>query len=184
MIKKTLLLLIFTLTLPLHAQLIDDDPCTRADQELSFRARNILAHLPLELSRNSYILAQVNNQRILLVGQTRDAAMKNTILELLQKKLQESTPHLTNNFSIESNIELTTPIEVQRRIADNLLYLSVQRVLANAVLRNYAVNFIVVDAKLYLMGVLTPVQADQIVTALSELRGVNKIIKAFEYINS
>lgn len=149
---------------------IDDQTIERAMH------RRIKAHrdsLP-----GARVKAVAHNGTLLLIGEAHDAAQRDRIASLAAE--------LPGVRRVVTEVAVTEPAGVLRRSRDTLLTTRAKAALVALGVEGFdatKVNVTAVRAEVYLMGLVTRREGAAAVSAISELRGVRRIVKVFEYLD-
>lgn len=124
------------------------------------------------------IKAVVHNGVVLLIGEVFDEAQK--------ARAGERVLELQGARRVINEISIGEPPGVWRRSADSTLTSRVKAALIGIDLPEFdasRVNVTTVRGEVYLMGLVRRGEADAAVDAVRSLRGVRRVIKAFEYLD-
>jgi osmotically-inducible protein OsmY len=128
-----------------------------------------------ELWQQNRVIVSSVNGNVLLTGETRTAALKQTALELAQQ-----VPHVNK---IYNEITVSTPVSILQQTKDSLITFIIKMKMLGAL--NFdpsAVKVITNNNTVYLMGIVDPIQADHAAQLASTTTGVQKVVKVFQYI--
>jgi osmotically-inducible protein OsmY len=126
----------------------------------------------------SRITAVAHNGVVLLAGEVAD--------EALRVRAGERVQALAGVRRVVNEIAVTTPAGVARISADAALTARIKAGLLDLDLPGFdasRVNVTTVRQEVYLMGLLTRAEADAVVTEVRRMRGVQRVIKVFEYVD-
>lgn len=126
----------------------------------------------------SRITAIAHNGVLLLAGEVAD--------EALRQRAGERVQELAGVRRVINEIAVTEPAGVARISADGALTLRVKAGLLDLDLPEFdasRVNVTTVRQEVYLMGLLRRAEADAVVAEVRRMRGVRRVIKAFEYLD-
>lgn len=126
----------------------------------------------------SRITAIAHNGVLLLAGEVADEALRQRAAERVQE--------LAGVRRVINEIAVTEPAGVARISADGALTLRVKAGLLDLDLPEFdasRVNVTTVRQEVYLMGLLRRAEADAVVAEVRRMRGVRRVIKAFEYLD-
>lgn len=116
------------------------------------------------------------NGVVLLYGQVPSQELKEKAGEIAQNVRMVRQVH--NELSVAANLPMT------QRMTDNWLETRAQAQLAmNENIDSRHVEVISENATIYLMGMVTHQEADRIVDAVSQIGGIQRIVKVFEYLD-
>jgi osmotically-inducible protein OsmY len=149
---------------------IDDQTIERAMQQRIKAQRDGLP--------GARVKAVAHNGTLLLIGETHDAAQRDRIAGL--------AADLPGVRRVVTELAVTEPAGVLRRSRDTLLTTRAKAALVNLGVEGFdatKVNVTAVRAEVYLMGLVTRREGAAAVSAISELRGVRRIVKVFEYLD-
>lgn len=128
------------------------------------------------IADNTHIVVTSVNGSVLIVGQAANTHLK----ELVAKTISElnSVEQIHNQIRVSNNISLTT------RSNDVWLTSKVKMALFNSD-KVEAINIKVVteNAEVFLMGLLNEEKAKEAVEVARNVSGVNRVFKAFEYVD-
>lgn len=133
------------------------------------KIRNIRAFRDSHISITSY------NQVILLTGQVTSVSLKTEA-----EQIAHDTPNVRR---IYNELSVQEPITIGQRSKDTLISSQIRsKMLAEKGLESGSIRIITENATVYLMGIATHEQADLAVAVARHTRGVNKVVKIFQYI--
>ncbi len=144
------------------------------DQSIEFRAHNELAKVKA-LSKNTNLHVVSMNGTVLIVGQA-----PNTYLRELAIKTIQDVPDIVvihNQVRIGSTTALTTQsndVWLTSRVKTALL--------ANSEVNAKDIKVVTENSEVFLLGLVTPEEANIVVEVTRNISGVNKVLKAFEYL--
>jgi osmotically-inducible protein OsmY len=125
--------------------------------------------------RNSHITVTSYSQVVLLTGQATSDALR-----LRAEKIAQSTPGIRRVYN---EITVGEPLLLSERSKDALITSEIRtKMLAEPGLESGSIRIITEQSNVYLMGIATHEQADLAVNVARHSRGVNKVIKIFQYI--
>lgn len=128
------------------------------------------------LSDHTHISATSLNRNVLLVGQVPNEHLRDEAIKLV--KQVEGVNNIHNQLRIANNTSLMT------RSNDTWLTTSVKtQLIADEKIPASSIKVITENAEVFLMGLVTREEAELAVNAARNTGGVNKVYKAFEYIN-
>jgi len=123
----------------------------------------------------SRILVSSFNQVVLLVGQTPIASLR-----VVAEKIAKSAPNVRRVYN---EITVDSPLPLQQQGRDTWITSQVRsKMLAEKGLGSGSIHVITENAVVYLMGIVTPDQADIAVNVARHVNGVDKVVKVFQYI--
>lgn len=126
----------------------------------------------------SRITAIAHNGVLLLAGEVAD--------EGLRLRAAERVQELAGVRRVINEIAVAEPAGVGRISADSALTLRIKAGLLDLDLPDFdasRVNVTTVRQEVYLMGLLHRAEADAVVAEVRRMRGVRRVIKAFEYLD-
>jgi osmotically-inducible protein OsmY len=125
--------------------------------------------------RDSRIVISSFNEVVLLAGQTPIASLR----AVAEKQAQE-TP---NVHRVYNEITVDYPISLSQQSQDTWETSQVRtQMLAQKGLESGSIRVITENSVVYLMGAVTPEQADLAVHVARQVKGVRKVVKIFQYI--
>ncbi|WP_255546998.1 MULTISPECIES: BON domain-containing protein [unclassified Moritella] len=149
------------------SQLIDDETIT-----LDITAGLNDTNIQLLLNNNLHILT--NNSKVLLSGQVRTEAERNTIVDIA-----------ANTASVQqvyNQIRLGTPISFEQASKDAWLTTKVKTSILNLKdVEPLGIKVITENAEVFLIGRVTKEEGDKVAEAARYVVGVDKVIKVFDY---
>lgn len=115
-------------------------------------------------------------QIVLLTGQTPTASQR-----ALAEKIARAAPNVRKLYN---EITIQYPTGTWRRTQDSAITSNVRtHMLAKKGLESGAIQIITENGTVYLMGDVTHLQAELAVNVAREIRGVNKVVKIFQYLD-
>jgi osmotically-inducible protein OsmY len=125
---------------------------------------------------DSRIIVSSFNRVVLLVGETPTASLRD-----LAGKIAHSTP---GTYRVYNEITVGYPIPLTVRSKDSLITGQVRSsLLTKKGLESGSIRIVTENRVVYLMGIATEQQASLAVDAARRVRGVNKVVKIFQYIH-
>ena len=126
--------------------------------------------------KGSHLVAVSYNGLILLAGQVPS--------EQLREKAAEAAQGLQRVRKVHNELSIGGPISLVARSNDSWLTTKVKtRLVASNEAFGTKTKVVTENGVVYLMGLLTRPQADDVVRVTSEVYGVQKIVKVFEYLD-
>lgn len=126
---------------------------------------------------DTHINVDVYNGFVLLTGQVGSDAQKTQTGELATRL--QGVRHLRNELSVGPNSS------TQQRLQDTWVTSRVKaRITASNRIDSDRVRVLTENATVYLMGMVRASEADYLVRLVSQTSGVERIVKAFEYIDA
>ncbi|GHB31049.1 BON domain-containing protein [Salinicola rhizosphaerae] len=125
---------------------------------------------------DAHINVDSYNSNVLLTGQVPSDELKSRATDIARNV--RSVREVHNELSVSANTPVSqrmTDTWITGRIKANLI--------ANEDLDANLIRVITENSTVYLMGMVTQQQAQQIVNAASGVGGVQRIVKVFEYLN-
>lgn len=147
------------------------------DQEIQWRAMNMRQEDP-ELTEKSNVSIDVFNKQILLTGQTEGMA----IVERFSQRVG-TIKHVRGVFN---EVEVAAQPTLSESTADALLTSRVKTSMFNMGIEDFDFTRVHVTSSqgsVFLMGLLTPTEADAVVERVRFVSGVKRVVKLFEYID-
>ncbi len=147
------------------------------DQQIKVQARGVLNEHPeikaaLDIKMTSY------NQRLLIVGRSTDLDKARRFAILLAD--------IPNVKAVFNEVEEGERIGLKTNSADALLVSRAKIAMMRSGIQGFdptRVKVVSSAGNLYLMGILTRQEADAVIDTLRNLRGVNKVVDIFEYVD-
>ena len=125
--------------------------------------------------RNSRIMVSSFNQVVLLAGQTPIASLR-----LIAEKIVQNTPNVRRVYD---EVTVDYPLSLKIRSKDSLITGELRRqMLTKKGLESGSIHLITENGVVYLMGSVTHEQANLAVSVARQVKGVNKVVKLFQYI--
>lgn len=116
------------------------------------------------------------NQIVLLVGQTPDASLR-----AQAEKIAQRTPAVKRVYN---EISVTHPTSLSTRTKDTLLTGHIRSAMLNKKgLESGSIRVVTEAGIVYLMGIATQEQASLAVDVARQTKGVQKVVKVFQYIS-
>lgn len=130
--------------------------------------------------RNDFAGAHVNatsfNRRVLLTGETPTEEMK--------KQVEEAVRGILNVRDVVNELQIAGASSLASRGNDSLVTSNVKaRMVNNGKFSPTHVKVLTEANTVYLMGLVTPAEADAAVEIARTAQGVSRVVKVFEYIN-
>lgn len=114
------------------------------------------------------------NQMVLLVGQVENASLR-----VQAEKVARSTPQV---LRVYDELSVQAPISYSQRTKDSWITGEVRtKMLSREGLSSGSFKVVTEDATVYLMGIVTPEQAEIAVDVARKVKGVRKVVKVFQY---
>ena len=124
--------------------------------------------------KNSRIVVSSFNQSVLLAGQTPTASLR-----VLAEKIAQRTPFVKRVYD---EITIDYPLPIVQRSKDSLITGQIKSaMLARKGLESGSIHVVTENGVVYLMGMVTLEQANIAVNVARQIKGVNKVVKVFQY---
>lgn len=150
---------------------------TLDDQTLEYAVSNAINQDPAFSQKNDHIKVEVNNGVVLLAGETISAANKVQATKIAEQ--QKMTIRVVNDLQVMERGWLG------EKSNNSWLTAKVNSVLLakNPLPGNDASRIKVVSSRgtVYLMGMVSQKEADEVVEIVRNVRGVDKVVKIFDY---
>lgn len=160
---------------------IEEDPRSRTlgtwvdDETIEFRAEVNLRETDPGFA-DSHVVVVSHNGVVLLVGQVLTQQLRDLAFEVVAK--------LKNVRQVHNELSIGPPIAWLARSNDTWITAKVKaRLLFTNGIDQGAVSITTEDGVVYLQGLLKRAEADAVVAAVQKSYGVQKIVRAFEYID-
>ncbi|MDU8924776.1 division/outer membrane stress-associated lipid-binding lipoprotein [Pasteurellaceae bacterium LIM206] len=146
-----------------------------SDEKLEFQVYNAIEK-DEQIKEEGRVVVVSYNARILLIGQLPNESLKEVATGLA--KGVEGVGDVYNEMRVGS------PITVETKAKDSWITTKIKsNLLLNAEVKTTDVKVITENGEVFLMGDVTPSQADAAATEASKVSGVKKVIKVFKYLN-
>lgn len=127
--------------------------------------------------QGSHIQSSSYKQVVLLTGQAPYASQR-----AIAEKIARSAPNVRK---IYNEITIQNPISMLQRTEDSGITSNVRsHMLAKKGLESGSIRIITENGVVYLMGDVTHPQAELAVSVAREIRGVQKVVKVFQYLDN
>ncbi len=147
-----------------------------SDKTIAFIANNRL-YGNKELYAENHIVIGVYNGTVLLVGQVSD--------EKYKQQAEDLVKNIDGVERVYDEIVIGPNTSVWRQSKDDAITAQIKsKMLVQSNFDVSAVKVITEDSVVYLMGVVSPSQADMAINIARDTAGVTKVVKVFQYINS
>ena len=124
----------------------------------------------------AHVNATSYNRRVLLTGQAPNEEMK--------KKIEEAVRGVLNVRDVVNELEVAGASSLASRGNDSLITSNVKaRMVNNGKFSPTHVKVLTESNTVYLMGLVTPAEADAAVEVARNAQGVSRVVKVFEYTN-
>ena len=128
-----------------------------------------------ELWQQNRIIVSCVNGNVLLTGEVRTAALKQTAINLAK--------NIAGIHQLYDEITIGTPVSIFRQMLDASITLIIKtKMIFSQNFDPSSIKVVTNDGVVYLMGVVNPEQADKSAEIASKTSGVNKVVKVFQYI--
>lgn len=125
--------------------------------------------------RNSRLIVSSFNQVVLLAGQTPDASLRRVAQQIAQQ-----TPNVSRVYN---EITIDYPLSLTQQSQDTWITTQVRsKMLSEKGLESGSLRVITENGIVYLMGIVTPEQANLAVNVARQVKDVRKVVKVFQYI--
>ena len=147
------------------------------DQNIEFKAYNRIS-ADKELSSRSHISVTSYNRVVLLTGQTPTPE--------LRARAEELVRGIRNVRRVHNELTIAAPNSLGVRSTDTWITTKVKTALFRIdKLPDFdptRVKVVTENGTVYLMGLLTPEEAEAVVDVVRQIKGVQRVVKIFEYI--
>lgn len=145
------------------------------DQGIEFKAARAL-HEDQQINDQSHINVTAYNGLVLVTGETLTEDLKYAVT----KKLQ-AIPKVRR---VHNELIIGAPSAITSRTSDAWITSKVlAKLAANENINHFHVKVVTENSVVYLMGILTTAEADQVVDVVKTSAGVQRVVKIFEYMN-
>nr|WP_298249945.1 BON domain-containing protein [uncultured Halomonas sp.] len=104
--------------------------------------------------------------------------------EELKEKASEVAHRVRNVRDVYNELTIAGNLPASQRLTDTWLNTRIRTHLAaNQAIESSRIKVITENATVYLMGIVTRAEADRVVQAVSQLGGMQRIVKAFDYLD-
>lgn len=145
------------------------------DDAIDAQIHYLISNDPDEFSANTNVNAATYNNKVLLTGQVPDEATK--------QKASKLANRLENVQTVYNELTIGPPTGLVQRTTDSWITTHVKSSIATE--NSYGLNQIKVvteNNRVYLMGIVTPQEAEIAVKKAQNVKGVKEVVKFFEYI--
>lgn len=120
-----------------------------------------------------WVIVEVFNHKMLLVGRVPSEEMVTTLSELAQQ-----VPYVEKVYN---RVEVGEPLSSQRATEDGLLLAKIRaKLIATKGLNSATIHVIIFDGMVYLMGLVSDEEAQKAINAITQVKGVKKVIDALD----
>ncbi len=161
---------------------IEEDPSRRTigtlitDEEIEALVRNNLNNARETLLRDSHIDVTAHRGIVLLVGQVPSPEMKQRAVEIASEASSQVR-------RIHDELEVTGNTGFFARLNDESISLRVRLRLTDETVSDANIRPVTENGTVYLLGVVSREQGDQAAALISDINGVTRVVKVFEYLN-
>lgn len=148
------------------------------DQNIEIKARDAI-YKDKELEKQSNISVTSYNGIVLISGQTPTAE--------LRARTEDYVREVAKVKKVHNELTIASPSSIGARSTDTLVTGKVKTNLLKV--KNHEnfdptrVKVVTENGTVYLMGLLKPAEADDVVSVVRQVGGVQRVVKMFEYIN-
>lgn len=126
--------------------------------------------------RNDHIEVISFNRIVLLVGEARSASER-----ILAERIAQQTANVRRVYN---EITVSKPLSIAKHSHDALLTGHIKsQMLAYKGLESGSIKIVTENGVVYLMGIVTPEDANTAVEIARQIKGVVKVVKVFQYIH-
>lgn len=127
-----------------------------------------------ELRGQSNISAVAFNGQLLLIGQASSEHLRSVAVNEVRQLPEARTVH--------NQIRVLTPTSLSTRTSDSWLTSKVKsKLLADRNIDGTRIKVVTENSEVFLMGLVTPAEAETAVDIARHTRGVKRVVKAFHY---
>lgn len=145
------------------------------DQAIELKIKNAILS-DKALNEQSHVNVTSFNTNVLLTGEASTEAARNKVIDIAKRT--EKVSHVFNEIAIAA------PSALLSRSSDTLLTTNVKtRMLANENIKGNSIKVVTEAGVVYLMGLVSRHQGDLAAQLTSQVSGVQKVVKLFEYID-
>ncbi|HIQ41068.1 MAG TPA: BON domain-containing protein [Sulfurivirga caldicuralii] len=120
-----------------------------------------------------WVIVKVFNHKMLLVGRVPSEEMVTTLSELAQQ-----VPYVEKVYN---RVEVGEPLSRQRATQDGLLLAKIKaKLIATKGINSATIHVLVFDGTVYLMGLVNDEEAQKAIDAVTQVKGVKKVINAMD----
>jgi osmotically-inducible protein OsmY len=148
------------------------------DQNIKLRVRTLLSEHP-EINSRSNISVTSYNQRVLLYGQTEDAALAESFAQKVSK--------LPKVNAVYNEVIEGARSDAWDYSKDTALVTKIKTLLVNVKVEDFdptRVKVAASDGHIYLMGLVTPDEGAAVVEYVRGISGVKRVVEIFEYVST
>jgi osmotically-inducible protein OsmY len=116
------------------------------------------------------------NGFVLITGQVSSGELKDTASQVVSK--------IPKVRRIYNELELASPTSLLTRTSDRLLRAEIKaRLLAREDIQSSRVHVVVENGVVFLMGIAYRVEGERVITAVSDVSGVQRVVSLFEWLD-
>jgi osmotically-inducible protein OsmY len=142
------------------------------DRDATQGAANLLSASP-DLKQGTHISVAAFHHILLLVGQTSTEEQRDTA-----NRLVSGLKYISRVYN---QIQVRKPISLEQRTKDTWITTKIKtEMLAKPGLHSTEIKVVTEDGTVYLMGILTPQQAEMATDLARRVDGVREVVKVFE----
>jgi len=120
-----------------------------------------------------WVIVEVFNHKMLLVGRVPSEEMVETLSDLAKQ-----VPHIDK---IYNRVSVGEPLSSNQATEDGLLLAKVKaKLIATKGLNSATIHVIIFDGTVYLMGLVSNEEAQKAINAVTQVKGVKKVIDAMD----
>lgn len=144
------------------------------DENIELKFINLL-YPNKALSEHSHVNATSYNGWLLLTGEAKNPAVKQSIYNLAIS--------IKNVSRVFNELTIATPSSMTTRASDTYITSKIKtRLLANEKTEGYHIKVVTEDGVVYLMGLISQQQSTEVIKVVKKVSGVQRIIKLFDYL--
>ena len=147
------------------------------DQNIELKAMNELAK-DKTISSKAHVSVTSYNRIVLLSGEVLDEPMRTRAMELVRR--------VSNIRKIHNELVVAKPSTLSRRSKDTWITTKIKTRLFSIKRKDFdpsRVKVVTERGTVYLMGLVTREEANDVVALVRNIKGVHKVVKIFEYTN-
>ncbi len=147
------------------------------DQNIEFKVYNLISKDP-ELSDKAHISVTSYNKIVLLTGQTPTAEMRSR-----SESLARSVEHVRR---VQNELTIEDPNTLTNRSRDTWLTSKVKTSMVKIDIPGFDITRVKVVTEnriVFLMGLVTRQESEAVIDVVKKVKGIERIIKVFEYVN-
>lgn len=145
-----------------------------SDQNLELKASSMLTQ-DKALSDASRISIIANNGNLLLVGQTPTAAY--------QKRAEKLIADIPGVRRVMNELRISAPIDLAQQTTDSWITTKTKTlIIDNPDVNTLKLKVVTENSEVFLIGMVTEVEANTAVEVARHVKGVQRVVKVFEYV--